>query len=276
MPRGTHLCTRRGAAQWWSMSVASRRRTYTTRVKRIVADWEAANEQHTISWLAEHPLNAAQFGLSDAEVVTIRNVAGNLRDFAAHEQLLGPDGEDAACRLWADECGELEHAPRLDPVVGTVKGIGLALFAYMRMRSGADAMKPDSRVKQALRKLGFVVPDDDHAVLILAKAAATEIVVSRLVLDQLLWWSRGQAEQREDAGAVRGAARSRQLRVVERASLFRHGSVYVRHRGATGISPDLFVPNGPTSALSKAVLLVGWASRRLAARDEADREPGRH
>ena len=171
--------------------VASRQRTYTTRVKRIVADWEGANEQHTISWLAEHPLNAVQFGLSDAEVVTIHNVARNLRDFAANAQLLGPHGEDAACRLWADECGELEHAPRLDPIVGTVKGIGLALFAYMRMRSGADAIKPDVRVTKALRKLGFVVPDDDHAVLILAKAAATEIGVSRLVLDQLLWWSRG-------------------------------------------------------------------------------------
>ena len=30
---------------------------------------------------------------------------------------------------------------------------------------------------------------DDHAVLLLTKAAATEIGVSRLVLDQLLWWS---------------------------------------------------------------------------------------
>lgn len=72
-------------------------------------------------------------------------------------------------------------------MVGCVKGIGLALFAYMRMRSGADAIKPDIRVKKALRHLGFAVPDDDHAVLILAKAAAEEIRVSRLVLDQLLW-----------------------------------------------------------------------------------------
>ena len=71
--------------------------------------------------------------------------------------------------------------------MGCVKGIGIALFAYMRMRSGADAIKPDVRVRKSLRSLGFVVPGDDHAVLVLAKAAAIEIGVSRLVLDQLLW-----------------------------------------------------------------------------------------
>jgi hypothetical protein len=169
--------------------VASRQRTYRTRVKSIVADWKAANEQHSMHWLSEHPIDAAQFGLSDAEAMTIHKVATNLRAFTVDQGLLGPHGEDAACNLWAESCGELEHAPKLDPVVGCVKGIGLALFAYMRMRSGADAIKPDVRVKKALQRLGFVVPDDDHAVLLLAKAAATEIGVSRLVLDQLLWQS---------------------------------------------------------------------------------------
>jgi hypothetical protein len=170
--------------------VASRRRTYLTRVKKIVVNWKALNEQHSIRWLSEHPVDSAQFGLSDAEAVTIHEVATNLRAFIDEQELLGADGEDAACTMWAEGCGELEHAPRLDPVVGCVKGIGLALFAYMRMRSGADAIKPDVRVMNALKKLGFVVPtDDNHAILVIAKAAATEIGVSRLVLDQLLWQS---------------------------------------------------------------------------------------
>lgn len=167
--------------------VASRQRTYQTRVKAIVAKWEGSNQEHSINWLAEHPLVAAQYGLSEDEAVTIHNVANNLRAFTASQGLRGPGGEDAACGIWASGCGELEHAPRLDPVVGCVKGVGIALFAYMRMRSGADAIKPDVRVKKSLRSLGFVVPEDDHAVLVLAKAAATEIGVSRLVLDQLLW-----------------------------------------------------------------------------------------
>jgi hypothetical protein len=56
------------------------------------------------------------------------------------------------------------------------------------MRSGADALKPDFRVRQSLNRLGFQVPDDEHATLIVAHAAASELAVSRLVLDQLLWW----------------------------------------------------------------------------------------
>jgi hypothetical protein len=43
-------------------------------------------------------------------------------------------------------------------------------------------------VRKALRNLGFSVPrDSDHAVLIIAKAAAEEVGLSLLVLDQLLW-----------------------------------------------------------------------------------------
>ena len=171
--------------------VASRQRNYAKRVRKIVADWKAANDEHGLGWLSEHPMNAVQFGLSEAEVVTIHEIATNLRAFAAGQGLTGSGGEDEACRIWAQGCGALEHAPKLDPVVGSVKGIGLALFAYMRMRSGADAIKPDIRVKTALRNLGFVVPNDDHAVLLITQAAASEIGMSRLVLDQLLWWSRG-------------------------------------------------------------------------------------
>ena len=81
----------------------------------------------------------------------------------------------------------LEHAPKLDPVVGGVPGIGPALFAYMRMRCGADALKPDLRVADALRNLGFESAGDPHSILVVARAAATELGVSLLVLDQLLW-----------------------------------------------------------------------------------------
>ena len=60
--------------------------------------------------------------------------------------------EDEGCLRWAHGVAGLEHAPGLDPVVGSVNGIGPALFAYLRMRSGADALKPDLRVARALRK----------------------------------------------------------------------------------------------------------------------------
>lgn len=168
--------------------VASRQRRYQTRVMQIVSDWKNANAEHTIAWLADHRLERDRYGLSDNEVDTIQEVAKRLCSFAAQEGLTAPVQEDQVCRLWADRYGPFEHAPKLDPVVGSVKGIGLALFAYARMRSGSDAIKPDVRVKKGLRSLGFTVPDDDHAMLLIAKAAADEVGVSRLVLDQLLWW----------------------------------------------------------------------------------------
>ena len=56
------------------------------------------------------------------------------------------------------------------------------------MRSGADALKPDLRVYQALRSLGYQLPRDPHAILVLAQGAALELGIGLLVLDQLLWW----------------------------------------------------------------------------------------
>ena len=82
----------------------------------------------------------------------------------------------------------LEHGPRLDPVAGAVPGIGPALFAYLRMRSGSDAIKPDLRVANGLRQLGFHVPSGEHAILVVARAAAAEAAIGLLILDQLLWW----------------------------------------------------------------------------------------
>ncbi len=167
--------------------VSSRQRKYLTRVQKMVADWKAANAEHTIAALAENRLDAAQFGLAESEIETIATVAQRFRTFAAAEGLADPADEDRLCRRWADRFAPFEHAPALDPVVGSVKGIGPALWSYMRMRSGADAIKVDVRVKKSLRRLEFAVPADDHAVLIIAKAAAEEVGVSRLVLDQLLW-----------------------------------------------------------------------------------------
>jgi hypothetical protein len=85
--------------------VASRQRNYRSRVKAIVANWEATNQQHSIQWLAEHPLDATRFGLSEAEVVTIFEVARKLRAFTLNEGLLGPDG-----RIQLVACGPEDAA----------------------------------------------------------------------------------------------------------------------------------------------------------------------
>ena len=164
--------------------VTSRQRSYVKRVLPLVAQWEADNDGHSLQWLSTHRLAPQRYGLRPGEPDTITGVARNLVALAGDLGL----SEDQACRRWADEVAGLEHAPQLDPVVGAVPGIGPALFAYLRMRSGADALKPDLRVARSLRQLGFHVPPGEHPILVVARAAAAEAGIGLLIVDQLLWW----------------------------------------------------------------------------------------
>lgn len=167
--------------------VFSRRRNYKARVLPRVLQWEDAVPEPTLRSLAFEPLAASDYGLMSAEPVTMRAVAENLLTFSTDEGLT----EDEGCRLWAREVDGLQHAHKLDPLVGSVSGIGPALFAYMRMRCGANALKPDVRVTKALRKLGFGVPGDGHSVMVVAQAAAAEVGLDLFSLDQLLWSRNG-------------------------------------------------------------------------------------
>jgi hypothetical protein len=164
--------------------VLSRQRRYQQRVLPLIARWEKDNSEHSLRWLSQHEPDATHYGMRPGEPTTIAALAQNLTAFGDD---LGLD-EDQACLQWANDVAGLEHAPGLDPVIGSVHGIGPALFAYLRMRSGADALKPDLRVARSLRRLGFDVPGDEHSVLVVAEAAAAEVQVGLLVLDQLLWW----------------------------------------------------------------------------------------
>jgi hypothetical protein len=163
--------------------VASRQRNYLSKVHRIVNRWREEAREPTLAWLAANPPDRARLGLMASEPDTMRQVAGNLVAFA---QSRGLDEEEEGCYLWAEEVDGLEHAHGLDPVVGGVSGIGPALFALMRMHCGGNAIKPDLRVRRELRRLGFEVPSGEHAILVVAKAAAADLGVDVLVLDQLL------------------------------------------------------------------------------------------
>jgi hypothetical protein len=165
--------------------VLSRQRRYQGRVLRLVDKWQADSEAYSLRWLAAHEPDRKRYGLRSGESATVAALARNLIAFA-DKRGLGND-EDEGCLRWAQGVAGLEHAPGLDPVVGSVKGIGPALFAYLRMRSGAYTLKPDLRVARALRELGFPVPADEHAILLVANAAADDAHISLLVLDQLLW-----------------------------------------------------------------------------------------
>lgn len=170
--------------------VASRQRRYVGRVLKIVERWEADSPNTSLRTLADCGIDARTYGLQDAECTTIKTVATNLSEFGSEMGLT----DNEACKAWADRCEGVEHAPSLDPVVGNVKGIGPALFAYMRMRSGSSAIKVDVRVRKSLRSLGFKIPDSDHATIVVARAAAESIDVDLLVLDQLLWHANGSTD----------------------------------------------------------------------------------
>lgn len=162
--------------------VASRRRKYTSRVLPTVRRWEDKHSGGSLTALANHAPDAKTYGLRPAEPGTMQTIARNLLELTA---TLNAD-EDLTCRKWAESVRGLEHAHDLDPVVGAVPGIGPALFAYMRMRCGADAIKPDARVSRALRALGFTVAGE-HSVIVVARATASEVGMNLLELDQLLW-----------------------------------------------------------------------------------------
>ena len=114
---------------------------------------------------------------------TIKGVASALLNFggiAATDQQRMTD--------WATQAVPFRDHHRLDPV-GGVNGIGPALFNYLLMRSGADAIKPDGRVKKHLKASGLTTtkPIDDLDALFLAEAMAEELSKSRLWFDKLLW-----------------------------------------------------------------------------------------
>lgn len=165
--------------------VASRQRRYETVVNPLVNQFQQQYPALTLAELARGVVSSG-FGLPNERWETIISVAGGLERFRA-DQGLGAETDDDVIAAWATATEPLRLAENLDPYVGTVKGIGPALFAYLRMRSGADAVKPDSRLRSHLVDLGFSLPRDDTALILLAEAAAEEAQLPRLVLDQLLW-----------------------------------------------------------------------------------------
>jgi hypothetical protein len=164
--------------------VASRQRRYTLRVLPMIERFKETPAASSLRSLAEQgPGN--DHGLRQGEPETMQQVAQGLLRYCDRHGL----SEDDGVREWALGACPFEHAPKLEPYAGSVKGMGPALFAYLRMRSGADALKPDLRVRDGLNGLGFAVPRDEHAILVVARAAADEVDLPLLVLDQLLWWA---------------------------------------------------------------------------------------
>jgi hypothetical protein len=159
--------------------VASRQRPYETRVRSMVDVFSQTQAAASLAALGrDGPVGP---GLRNGEAETMHAVASGLVAYGDDHRIAS---DDDICASWAVAAQGVEHAPALDPYVGDVKGIGPALFAYLRMRSGADAIKPDVRVRRAFRALGFSIPAGESAIILVAHAAAEGLSTSLLVLDR--------------------------------------------------------------------------------------------
>jgi hypothetical protein len=167
--------------------VLSQQRDYKGFVRPTVEEWRAAHPAMTLEDLAAEgpgalPRLRRNSRADDAKA--IRDVAAGLAAYCAEAGL----DEDAGCKRWAEEVEPLRLLPEIEPRVGAVRGIGIALLAYARMRSGADALKPDGHIRAALSKIGLVLPRyAPYVELQVGEALAEELSVTRLWLDQLLW-----------------------------------------------------------------------------------------
>ena len=168
-------------------AVASRQRRYQIRVLPMVELYRVSRDDHSLRQLQDKsPNDVLQLRTSQDEGGVMQRVARGLVTFGEN---YGAESDDSACRQWASWVAPVAHAPKLDPYVGSIKGIGPALFAYLRLLSGADTLKPDVQTRKMLNALGFDVPEGPNALLLVAEAAADELDTSMAVLDQLLWWA---------------------------------------------------------------------------------------
>jgi hypothetical protein len=165
-------------------AICSRRRNYETRVLSMVAKWESANLDGSLLALASGTIDERQLGLMKGEADTLRQVADGLLLFG---QLRGISNEDKMVAAWASDVESIRYVHEIDPFVGCVKGVGPALFAYLRILSGADAIKPDVRVREKLNKFGFDLPKSDVALMHLCELFADDLKIPRRDFDMLLW-----------------------------------------------------------------------------------------
>lgn len=164
--------------------VTSRQRRYNTRVLPLLTQFKAnaGESAKSLQALAQH--GSKLNGLRNGEDDTIRAVAAGLVEVG---HLNGATSDRSALDTWRKRTDGLEIAHNLDPYVGSVKGIGMALFCYLRLLAGSNTIKIDVRVKAALRNLGFQLPESDTATYLLAAHVSGETGIELPVLDQLLW-----------------------------------------------------------------------------------------
>jgi hypothetical protein len=157
--------------------VASRRRRYDKTVLGVILPtYEEEAHNLSLKFLSENP--PAYLPLMQGEADTMSALAQFLTRFGSTEN------DEMTIANFAEH----SWSPRIRARALSIRGIGPVLYEYLRMLSGADAIKIDSRVRLALRSLG--VPQHlftDVGLVEVCKLIAKELKCSLVQLDQLLW-----------------------------------------------------------------------------------------
>lgn len=158
--------------------IASRRRRYESQVRdRILPEYARNAKDASLKALSED--EPTYLRLRNGESRAMSNLATFLLTFSD-----GGDDEDTVANFAkrSDDWGVRHEAL-------AIKGVGPVLYEYLRLLSGVDTLKPDSRVRHSLYTLGFPVHwFSDEGVLQLCMQLAAAANCSLVELDQALWF----------------------------------------------------------------------------------------
>jgi hypothetical protein len=157
--------------------VASRQRKYEEYVKpKLLPTYVERAKDLSLASLADKA--PTWMKLRVGEALVMKQVAQQIIKYS--KNISGP-GEDELCKAWAEDKAYSSQ-------VLEIKGIGPALYQYLRMLCGADSLKSDLRVKRGLQKLGLPIHwFSDEGVLELCMVLANEIGCTLVELDQCLY-----------------------------------------------------------------------------------------
>jgi hypothetical protein len=159
--------------------VSSRRRNYEHRVKTMLDVYRGSTDDLSLAYLANH--EPPDLGLMHGEAETMQEVAKALLQYGAEQKLTS---EDEIAETWASHSTD----PEVASIVDSVRGIGPALFQYLRLLSGVETIKPDVWVRSELEKIGVPVKLlSDEGIVAVAKQLSDALKIPLSVLDQLLW-----------------------------------------------------------------------------------------
>jgi hypothetical protein len=157
--------------------VASRQRKYEEYVKpKLLPTYVERAKDLSLASLADKA--PTWMKLRVGEALVMKQVAQQIIKYSKN---ISGTGEDELCKAWAEDKAYSSQ-------VLEIKGIGPALYQYLRMLCGADSLKSDLRVKRGLQKLGLPIHwFSDEGVLELCMVLANEIGCTLVELDQCLY-----------------------------------------------------------------------------------------